>query len=95
MLLILFGGITDRLIPLYAVAAFLAFALSQAGIGGALEAKGGAKISTQHVRQRAGFGGDGGYRRCRHDRKVRRRGVDNNIAHPRDGRSDDFRPAAL
>ena len=32
MLLILFGGITDRLIPLYAVGAFLAFTLSQFGM---------------------------------------------------------------
>ncbi|HEV2388702.1 MAG TPA: APC family permease [Candidatus Acidoferrales bacterium] len=31
-LLVLFGGITDRLIPLYAVGAFLAFTLSQAGM---------------------------------------------------------------
>ncbi|HTX40911.1 MAG TPA: APC family permease [Acidobacteriaceae bacterium] len=31
-LLILFGGITDRLIPLYAIGAFLAFTLSQAGM---------------------------------------------------------------
>ena len=31
-LLILFGGITDRLIPLYAVGAFLAFTLSQTGM---------------------------------------------------------------
>ncbi len=30
--LILFGGITDRLIPLYAVGAFLAFTLSQSGM---------------------------------------------------------------
>ncbi|MGA8645435.1 MAG: APC family permease, partial [Candidatus Sulfotelmatobacter sp.] len=30
--LILFGGITDRLIPLYAVGAFMAFTLSQAGM---------------------------------------------------------------
>jgi amino acid transporter len=30
--LLLFGGITDRLIPLYAVGAFLAFTLSQAGM---------------------------------------------------------------
>jgi hypothetical protein len=30
--LVLFGGITDRLIPLYAVGAFLAFTLSQAGM---------------------------------------------------------------
>ena len=32
VLLIIFGGITDRLIPLYAVGAFLAFTLSQAGM---------------------------------------------------------------
>jgi amino acid transporter len=31
-LLIMFGGVTDRLIPLYAVGAFLAFTLSQAGM---------------------------------------------------------------
>ncbi len=31
-LLFLFGGVTDRLIPLYAVGAFLAFTLSQAGM---------------------------------------------------------------
>ena len=32
MLLIIFGGVTDRLIPLYAIGAFLAFTLSQAGM---------------------------------------------------------------
>lgn len=32
LLLALFGGVTDRLIPLYAVGAFLAFTLSQAGM---------------------------------------------------------------
>ncbi|AXC10932.1 Amino acid permease [Acidisarcina polymorpha] len=31
-LLVLFGGVTDRLIPLYAIGAFLAFTLSQAGM---------------------------------------------------------------
>src|SRR5262249_49095628 len=31
-LLAVFGGVTDRLIPLYAVGAFLAFTLSQAGM---------------------------------------------------------------
>jgi amino acid transporter len=34
LLLIIFGGITDRLIPLFAVGAFLAFTLSQAGMVG-------------------------------------------------------------
>jgi amino acid transporter len=33
LLLTIFGGVTDRLIPLYAVGAFLAFTLSQAGMG--------------------------------------------------------------
>ncbi len=32
ILLIIFGGVTDRLIPLFAVGAFLAFTLSQAGM---------------------------------------------------------------
>lgn len=32
LLLILFGGVTDRLIPLFAIGAFLAFTLSQAGM---------------------------------------------------------------
>ncbi len=31
-LLLIFGGVTDRLIPLYAIGAFLAFTLSQAGM---------------------------------------------------------------
>jgi len=32
LLLVIFGGVTDRLIPLYAVGAFMAFTLSQAGM---------------------------------------------------------------
>ena len=32
ILLVLFGGVTDRLIPLFAIGAFLAFTLSQAGM---------------------------------------------------------------
>ncbi len=32
VILILFGGVTDKLIPLYAIGAFLAFTLSQAGM---------------------------------------------------------------
>jgi amino acid transporter len=42
VLLILFGGVTDRLIPLYAVGAFLAFTLSQAGMVGHWRRVGGA-----------------------------------------------------
>jgi len=41
LLLILFGGVTDRLIPLFAVGAFLAFTLSQAGMVGHWKKVGG------------------------------------------------------
>ena len=41
VLLTLFGGITERLIPLYAVGAFLAFTLSQAGMVAHWRRKGG------------------------------------------------------
>ncbi len=43
LLLVVFGGITDRLIPLYAVGAFLAFTLSQAGMVAHWKKAGGAK----------------------------------------------------
>ena len=42
ILLIAFGGVTDRLIPLYAIGAFLAFTLSQAGMVVHWRRKGGA-----------------------------------------------------
>src|SRR5271166_1218174 len=44
LLLILFGGVTDRLIPLFAVGAFMAFTLSQAGM-------------VEHWRKAKGFSG--------------------------------------
>jgi hypothetical protein len=44
LLLIVFGGITDRLIPLYAIGAFLAFTLSQAGMVMHWKRKGGAPV---------------------------------------------------
>jgi amino acid transporter len=43
LLLVAFGGVTDRLIPLFAIGAFLAFTLSQAGM-------------VQHWRERGGEG---------------------------------------
>jgi len=43
-LLIFFGGVTDRLIPLFAVGAFLAFTLSQAGMVGHWRRKGGSRL---------------------------------------------------
>jgi amino acid transporter len=44
VLLIVFGGVTDRLIPLYAIGAFLAFTLSQAGMVMHWKRKGGALV---------------------------------------------------
>jgi amino acid transporter len=41
LLLLLFGGVTDRLIPLYAIGAFMAFTLSQAGMVMYWKRKGG------------------------------------------------------
>jgi len=41
VLLIIFGGVTDRLIPLYAIGAFLAFTMSQAGMVGHWRKTGG------------------------------------------------------
>src|SRR5581483_10181844 len=42
-ILIIFGGVTDRLIPLFAVGAFLAFTLSQAGMVAHWAKAGGAR----------------------------------------------------
>jgi amino acid transporter len=44
LLLIIFGGVTDRLIPLYAIGAFLAFTLSQAGMVVHWKKKGGPRL---------------------------------------------------
>jgi amino acid transporter len=44
LLLIIFGGVTDRLIPLYAIGAFLAFTLSQAGMVMHWKRKGNARL---------------------------------------------------
>jgi amino acid transporter len=44
LLLIVFGGVTDRLIPLYAIGAFMAFTLSQAGMVMHWWRKGGAPV---------------------------------------------------
>jgi amino acid transporter len=44
VLLIVFGGVTDRLIPLFAVGAFLAFTLSQAGMVAHWRRKGGSVL---------------------------------------------------
>jgi hypothetical protein len=44
LLLVIFRGVTDRLIPLYAIGAFLAFTLSQAGMVMHWKRKGGAPL---------------------------------------------------
>ncbi len=44
LLLIIFGGVTDRLIPLYAIGAFMAFTLSQAGMVMHWKREGGARL---------------------------------------------------
>ncbi len=49
MLLVIFGGVTDRLIPLYAVGAFLAFTLSQAGMVQHWRRQGGEKAKHSMV----------------------------------------------
>ena len=59
LLLILFGGVTDRLIPLYAIGAFMAFTLSQAGMVMHWRRKGGAPLRL--CCQRAGCGGNRHY----------------------------------
>jgi len=46
ILLIIFGGVTDRLIPLYAIGAFLAFTLSQAGMVVHWRRKGNSQLRT-------------------------------------------------
>src|SRR5260370_1322773 len=52
VLLMLFGGLTDRLIPLYAIGAFLAFTLSQAGAVGPLDRRGGGRARPSQVPDR-------------------------------------------
>jgi len=47
LLLIIFRGVTDRLIPLYAIGAFLAFTLSQSGMVMHWKRKGGARARSR------------------------------------------------
>ena len=48
LLLIIFGGVTDRLIPLFAIGALLSFTMSQAGMVVHWRKKGGAGSPTEH-----------------------------------------------
>ena len=85
-LLILFGGVTDRLIPLYAVGAFLAFTLSQAGMVMHWRKNRGPQLAEKRAGQRA--------RRVRHRRhgrgragcEIRGRRVDHAAFHSADDR---------
>ena len=64
IILILFDGVTDRLIPLYAIGAFLAFTLSQAGMvlhwQKQKDDSRGSRVLA-HVCERHRRGGDGHY----------------------------------
>ena len=68
LLLIAFGGVTDRLIPLFAVGAFLAFTLSQAGMVRYWQRVGGPGAGPKLADQRRRGGGD----RRRHGHRPRR-----------------------
>jgi hypothetical protein len=79
-LLVIFGGVTDRLIPLFAVGAFLAFTLSQAGMVAHWKRM-KAGLAAQHRgerRRRRGHGhhGDRRARREVHSRRVDHRDSD-------------------
>ncbi len=59
VLLIVFGGVTDRLIPLFAIGAFMAFTLSQAGMVMHWKRQGKARL--RMAVNAAGRGGNGHY----------------------------------
>ncbi len=88
VLLTIFGGVTDRLIPLYAVGAFLAFTLSQAGMvihWRKAERRG---CAPQHVHQRPGRGGDRNHCGRGADREIHGRRMDRGRPDSRDDRPD-------
>lgn len=91
LLLIVFGGVTDRLIPLFAVGAFLAFTLSQAGMVAHWRT---ARAPQSHDQWR------GRKRDCYHawgrpHRKVERGRLDHPAAYPAPARHLHARAAAL
>ena len=81
-LLIVFGGITDHLIPLFAVGAFLAFTLSQAGMVEHWRKVGGPHAGTVDGDQRRRGGLHGGDAGRRAGLQVRRGGLGHGPAHP-------------
>jgi hypothetical protein len=74
--LIAFGGITDRLIPLFAIGAFLAFTLSQAGMVMHWRRLGGQWIVPSHGHQWCRCGRDRDHADCCAGRKICRWRVD-------------------
>jgi amino acid transporter len=81
-LLIGFGGITDNLIPLFAVGAFLAFTLSQAGMVAHWQKDGGPPRTEVDGDQRSGRGMHGGYTWRGAGFQVCGRGLGHDLAHP-------------
>jgi hypothetical protein len=93
LLLIVFGGVTDRLIPLYAIGAFMAFTLSQAGM--VMHWKRQGKRAGAHVCERAGRGGHGHYDGGGAGGQVCRGRVDHGAAGSGDDRVDARRESPL
>ncbi len=85
-LLILFGGVTDRLIPLYAVGAFLAFTLSQSGMVDALAEESRPALAEERARQWTGRVRHRHHRRRRAGCEIRRRRLDYAAFHSVDDR---------
>ncbi len=93
MLLILFGGVTDRLIPLYAIGAFMAFTPVAGGHGDALEAQG--EVDGAHVCERPGRRGHGHYGDRRAGGEICGRRMDYGAADRGDDPADAHRASAL
>ena len=83
-LLVIFGGVTDRLIPLFAVGAFLAFTLSQAGMVFHWRRLRRSRRGAKHVCQRTGSLRYRHYRAGRIGSEIRRGRMDYGPAHSRD-----------
>ena len=83
-LLILFGGVTDRLIPLYAVGAFLAFTLVAVRDGGALAEKSRAAMAQKRAGQRLWCAGHWHHRGRRAGGEIRTGGLDHAAFHTAD-----------
>ena len=94
-LLILFGGVTDRLIPLYAVGAFLAFTLSQAGMVVHWLEESRAALAEERAGQRAGRVRHRHHRGRRAGCEIRARRLDHAAFHSADDRFLRRRPPPL